>query len=178
MKIANKLIIFLILIGITFSFILNYIENNPQVKYEKTDVQIFFCPEEDCKQEIIKLVKESTKSINCMIYSFTDNEIGNELIEAKKRNIEIKIIIESEQITKYSIYENLKNNKISIIKDKNNNLMHNKFCVFDEKKVFTGSVNLTNNGLKFNNENLTIINNSEIAEKFNAYFLNYWKLWT
>ena len=49
-------------------------------------------------------------------------------------------------------------------------LMHNKFCVFDDEIVLTGSMNPTERGAYYNDNNLVVFNSKEIADVFNDEF--------
>jgi len=49
-------------------------------------------------------------------------------------------------------------------------LMHNKFCVVDEKKFFTGSFNPTERGNFYNNNNMLIIESDHLAKNYEHEF--------
>lgn len=56
-----------------------------------------------------------------------------------------------------------------------NNIMHNKFCVIDLKIVINGSYNWTKKA-QYNEENINVIENREIAEEFASKFINLKKI--
>ena len=51
--------------------------------------------------------------------------------------------------------------------------MHNKFCIFDDKIISTGSFNPTINGNTKNNNNLVIINSKILAENYEEEFQSF-----
>jgi phosphatidylserine/phosphatidylglycerophosphate/cardiolipin synthase-like enzyme len=53
-----------------------------------------------------------------------------------------------------------------VLKDGNNQTMHQKVFIIDRETVITGSMNPTGNGDKHNDENVLIIHDPLIAEKF------------
>ncbi|NQU78507.1 hypothetical protein HQ545_01935 [Candidatus Woesearchaeota archaeon] len=52
--------------------------------------------------------------------------------------------------------------------------MHHKVLIIDNKTVVTGSFNPSKNGDEKNDENLIIIHDSDVAEKYAEEFLGVW----
>ena len=48
--------------------------------------------------------------------------------------------------------------------------MHNKFCLFGEKVVWTGSFNFTYDATRFHRENVVIIEDVELVSKYREQF--------
>lgn len=127
---------------------------------------------QDIEYHLIKHLSESKERILIAVAWFTNSNISNTLIGLK--NIEIDIILDDNKINNNSkAIQDLITNGINItfIKDlqKNYYLMHNKFCVIDNKKVLTGSYNWTLNA-NTNDENLAVISNIDIATSYNMEF--------
>ncbi|MCH8014844.1 MAG: hypothetical protein IH823_08750 [Candidatus Dadabacteria bacterium] len=57
---------------------------------------------------------------------------------------------------------------------KSSRYMHNKFCVIDNNQIITGSMNPTERGSKFNNNNLIIVNSNYIASNYEDEFIELW----
>ncbi len=142
-----------------------------------SDFSIYFCPNRFCELSVLDKVKEAEKNIVCMIYSFTLDDLADELINAKQRGINIKIILENQQITQYSEYQKLKANNIDVILDNRPFLMHNKFCVIDEETLITGSMNFSVNGINNNDESLLIIKDKNLSLQYYNYFKTKWNEW-
>jgi phosphatidylserine/phosphatidylglycerophosphate/cardiolipin synthase-like enzyme len=53
-------------------------------------------------------------------------------------------------------------------------LMHNKFWIFDRKTVWTGSTNITVNGMLHNNNNVIVIESPELADIYEREFAEMW----
>ena len=62
----------------------------------------------------------------------------------------------------------LRRNGISVVEDKRSALMHDKFVVIDERVVWTGSMNLTNNGAYCNNNNFVRFDVPVLAANYTA----------
>lgn len=137
------------------------------------NVESYFCPEDDCYSHFLEKL-DSAKSVDCMFFSFTIDEV-TDIISSKE--IPSRFILESRTINEYSEYSRLQDKYIPVIKDKNPESMHNKFCVFDDSYVMTGSMNLSNNGINNNDESLIFIYDQNITQEYINYFNNYWDLW-
>ncbi len=134
---------------------------------------LFFCPNDNCKYQIISMISTAEDSISCMMYSFTLDDFGDEMVKAKERGVNVKIVFESQQISQYSEYQKLKAMGVYVFEDNCPYLMHNKYCIFDNQIITTGSMNFSINGTNKNDETLIIINNQKLAEKYTDNFENY-----
>ena len=142
-----------------------------------SDFSIYFCPNSFCELSVLDKVKEAEKSIVCMMYSFTLDDLAEELINTKERGINTKIILENQQITQYSEYQKLKANNVGVILDNQSFLMHNKFCVIDGETLITGSMNFSVNGINNNDESLLIIRDKNLSLQYYNYFKTKWNVW-
>ena len=157
------------------------------INYSKRSLyEFYFCNSKTsvCKNKIIDLFKNSNKSVKCMSYSLTNNDVYLEIKELLDLNkdFELKFITEKRQNSKYSLYSKICNlskneNKNFIIFDRNPNSMHNKFCVFDNNVLLTGSANITNNGLTNNYESILITKDQNLIEYYDLYFEKYFNMW-
>ncbi|MEM1515434.1 MAG: phospholipase D-like domain-containing protein [Thermoproteota archaeon] len=69
---------------------------------------IYFSPRGGCAQAIISLIEPANKSIHVLIYSFTLDSIGDALIAAYERGVDVKVVFEKDQIARYSKYWRLR----------------------------------------------------------------------
>jgi len=141
-----------------------------KVKYPKVyvnDILIenYFCPEDSCDVKVKEVLAASEESVYFFIFSFTDHEIAEILLEKN-----IYGLLESGQNSKWSVYPKFKNLDVELY---TKGVMHNKVFVIDNKIVITGSWNPTKNGSENNDENLLIIHSEEIAKKYVEKFLEY-----
>lgn len=131
------------------------------------------CYFQDIEHQIIKRINNAESRILIAVAWFTNTKIGDELL--KKKNIDIEIIVDDNRTNRESNnINNLQLNgqiDLTFIKDLNKKyyLMHNKFCVIDNKHIITGSYNWTNNA-KTNDENITVISDSIIAASYSQEF--------
>lgn len=123
-------------------------------------IENYFCPEDDCKTHVIEKLFSANKSIYFMTYSFTDDDIGNLLLNKADKGIEVKGLFDKSQISKYSEYHKL-SHLSEIIP-----YLHHKVFIIDKKIVITGSYNPSKNGNENNDENILIIEDEEVAKKY------------
>lgn len=144
---------------------------------EKIRVEIlgtYFSPKGGCRDVIIKWIRSANSSIHVLIYSFTLDLIAEELIDAYKRGVDVKVLFEKSQISAYSEYGRLKEAGVPVRNDTNPDFMHNKVMIIDRELVFTGSYNWSKSAEEDNDENLIIIKSMEIAEKYEEKFEEIW----
>lgn len=163
---------------------LNKVFESDGIKVFFFDLNEVFIPNNKCSSDgcvALKREIDSAKStIDFAIYGINNQpEIINALLNAKKRGVKIRWVCDYNE--KYNNYypDTLKlQNKITdFVSDKEyekNNvtaIMHNKFFIFDNQKVWTGSANITSTDLsEFNSNYAVLINSKEIAKIYNQEF--------
>ncbi len=155
---------------------------NSEFRINNIKIENYFCPE-DCKKllnpivkddalsKILDLIRKANNSVHLASFTFTNEDIANELIRAQTKGVNVTILIEKKQRSVMnSQYERLKSFGLNIKVDGNKYNMHHKFIVIDGKILVTGSPNFTFSGFNNNDENLIIIYDEEIANKFRIEF--------
>ncbi|MFW5752027.1 MAG: phospholipase D-like domain-containing protein [bacterium] len=141
------------------------------VKILDTNINAYFSPEDDIERIICKRLRKAKKSIHFMAFSFTSDAIGEEMIRAHKRGVTVSGIFEKRGSgSKYSEYVKMKLEGIPVIVDKNPYSMHHKVIIIDGCRVITGSYNYSKNASKRNDENILIVDNKNIADKYMSEF--------
>ena len=140
--------------------------------FKGSHVSAYFCPEDRCAEKVLTAIGEAKNSIYFMTYSFTDREIALALIMQK--NLDVRGIIDGQQASS-SVMGWLDFQGIDVIKDTNPGLMHHKVFIIDNETVITGSYNPTENGNRYNDENLVLIKDKRVAE---AYLNEFERLWS
>ncbi len=122
---------------------------------EEISIQALFCPSDNCSLVVSELFS-SAKEIRCAFYDL-DEEIWEQFIMGRDGNMDKAMIVMEDSNC-------LKHEAISC--EYSCNQMHNKFCVFDNEVVLTGSLNPTLNGFFKNNNNIIIVNSSCVAREY------------
>ena len=126
---------------------------------------------ENIQQRIIEEIDKAEFLIWIAVAWFTDKKIARTLYKKKKQGVDIKIIVIDDKINNNAgkdFYQYFEVNKIS--PNKYENIMHNKFCMIDLKKVIHGSYNWSVKA-QYNKETISIIENRTQAEKFAREFI-------
>jgi len=142
-----------------------------KIKYDKIYLnnklyKNYFCPEDKCKEKVLRELENAKESIYFMTFSFTDEDIADELIWQSKR-INVKGVMEKRRVNmnynkfKYLVYYN-----VSVIPDSNPAVMHHKVFIIDNRTVILGSYNPTKSANERNDENILIIDDERVAEDF------------
>lgn len=130
--------------------------------------EVCFTPGEDCTAKIVDTLNNAQKSILVMAYSFTSLPILEALLDAKKRGVMIEVILDKSQFKaeKYSVSKFLRNRDVPVWIDAKPTIAHNKVMIVDQGAVITGSFNFTRAAREKNAENVLIIQDEQLAQKY------------
>jgi phosphatidylserine/phosphatidylglycerophosphate/cardiolipin synthase-like enzyme len=133
---------------------------------------IFFSPKGGCEAAIVKEIKAARREILVQAYSFTADPLTFGLVDAKKRGVNVDILLDkSNETERYSDLHIFLEKGLAPLIDAHHAIAHNKVMVIDRKTVITGSFNFTNQAETENAENLLIIKGH--PELVNAYRQNF-----
>lgn len=134
-------------------------------------VEVYFSPKGGCEKRIIELIDAAQESIDLAMYAFTNSKIAWALVRAHERNVKVRVLLDGQEAKdKYSKGVFLKKRGIFVVYDRMPGLMHNKFCIIDNKIVITGSYNWTATAEDKNEENLVVIHDPKVANTYKARF--------
>lgn len=129
-------------------------------------VDVYF--ENEIERELLAIISSSKERIYLAVAWFTNHIFFDELMKSLKRNVRIKIIVLDDILNRNEFglnFGELVNYGANIrMKKVNESIMHNKFCVIDNK-VITGSYNWTYHA-NLNDENIVVIDDNIIVNKY------------
>jgi phosphatidylserine/phosphatidylglycerophosphate/cardiolipin synthase-like enzyme len=145
------------------------VEQNEQNTEDGIEINAHF---EQIQKNIIEQLKLAKFTVWVAVAWFTDRVLFDCLMANKQQGVNVQLIIVDDEINENSGLNYEKEFETYRIKKVGNyeNLMHHKFCIIDLKKVISGSYNWTNKA-RYNNEDITITDSREVAEKFSAKFI-------
>lgn len=112
-------------------------------------------------------LEHATNSVFVQAYSFTSEPIAKALVEAHRRGLQVRAILDGSQRTeKYSEADFLQHNEIATLIDTQHAIAHNKIIIVDNYLVLTGSFNFTKAAEERNAENLLVINDLSLAKRY------------
>ena len=129
--------------------------------------EVYFSPNGGCTQAVVRELGKAKSSVRVQAYSFTSAPIARALLDAHKRGVRVDVILDKNQSTeRYSSATFLFNSGIPIKIDAQHAIAHSKVMVIDGMTVITGSFNFTKAAEENNEENLLIIRDIKLAERY------------
>lgn len=159
------------------------------IKIFLTDLTRVLKPSHKCNtavcRELIQQVNSAQSSIDFAIYGYTKiPELQQALENAQKRGVKIRFVYDidnkGENFYTDTLYLTtvLKENQTDFAPPNRKSktkyqsaLMHNKFFIFDDKKVLTGSANISGTDMSgFNSNAIIVINSPQVAQIYEKEF--------
>jgi phosphatidylserine/phosphatidylglycerophosphate/cardiolipin synthase-like enzyme len=140
-------------------------------KFEPSaDYSVCFTPGGKCATRIVNQINKAENNIQVIAYSFTNKSIAGALVKAKNRGVNVEVVLDKTQVSqeKYSSSTFLDNAGIPIWIDYTPTISHNKVMTIDGATTITGSFNFTQAAQNKNAENLLIIHDKKLTEKYIA----------
>ena len=129
--------------------------------------EVYFSPRGGCTEAIIKELDKAKSSILVQAHSFSSASIAKALLNAHKRGVKVEVILDMSQRTdQYSSATFLYNAGILVKIDAQHAIAHNKVMIIDGETVITGSFNFTKAAEESNAENLLVIRDKKLAERY------------
>lgn len=123
-----------------------------------SSVAVRFSPRGGCTEAIVSEIRQARHTILVQAYSFTSAPIAQALIEAKRRGVNVELVVDKSQV-------NAKGEQVRVCQesgiltriDSQHSIAHNKVMVIDGETVITGSFNFSRAAEEQNAENLVIL---------------------
>lgn len=144
--------------------------------------EVYFSPKDHLAGRLVDLIDQEKKCIKVAIYCITHKEITAALVRAKERGVEVEVIVDPFSVKGRSGIHALLRSGIPLFvwdsemrtqvstKARRRPLMHDKFCVFGDDLVWTGSFNFTYDAENVHQENAVTLESKEIASKYLEQF--------
>jgi phosphatidylserine/phosphatidylglycerophosphate/cardiolipin synthase-like enzyme len=149
--------------------LLSFPSCQPQGPQTLPPIEVYFSPKGGCTEAVVKEIDAAKKTLLVQAYSFTSTPIAKALVDAHKRGVDIKVILDKSQRTeKYGSADFVQHAGVPIWIDAKHAIAHNKIMILDGETVITGSFNFTTAAEEHNAENLLVIRSPELATKYTA----------
>ncbi|MBN1484063.1 MAG: phospholipase [Chloroflexia bacterium] len=130
-------------------------------------IENYFSPEDDVAAAILAQLRQAESEIVFMAYSFTDDDMGRVLLQKAREGVVVRGVFESRGASsEYSEYSLLRQAGLDVRLDGNPAIMHHKVFVVDAQILITGSYNFSASAANSNDENVLIIQNTELARSY------------
>ncbi len=133
---------------------------------------VYFSPEDGISEKLLALVDQADTSIHFLAYTFTLDDLGEELVQKYQSGVDVRGVFEGEILpgSTGTEYDRLRRAGMDIRLDGNPALMHEKLMIIDGEIVVIGSYNFTRAADERNDENILIIHDSSLAHLFENEF--------
>ncbi len=133
----------------------------------QTTLEVCFSPGGNCTDAITRELNKAKNSVLVQAYSFTSVPIAEALVKAHGKGVKVEVILDKgHKAEKKSSVPFLSDRGVQVRIDATRGIAHNKVMIIDGEIVITGSFNFTKNAEEKNAENLLIIHDKKLAEKY------------
>jgi cardiolipin hydrolase len=136
----------------------------------------FFFPNLENVKKIQMYIKKAKRTLDLCIFSFSNDDLANEIIAAHKRGVKVRIVTDDEAMTnKGADAQRCSDEGIIVRTDSEQKFhMHNKYMCVDSAFVLTGSFNWTYQAGKSNQENVIVVDDDFLVKKYDNNFSQLW----
>jgi phosphatidylserine/phosphatidylglycerophosphate/cardiolipin synthase-like enzyme len=155
-------------------FLLGSFQSSPAL----TQIETLFSPEVNFKEKLLEEMEATTSTLDVAIHEISSLEIAQALVKARQRGVKVRIITDSKQAkmrTSKITYLIQQGVLIKVLGGKERGVMNLRFAIFDEKRVLTGSFDWSDDSLRWNYENLFMIDERETVTIFQKEFEKLWR---
>jgi phosphatidylserine/phosphatidylglycerophosphate/cardiolipin synthase-like enzyme len=141
------------------------------VQVGAASIDVYFSPEDGVAQHVLARLNQAQRSIRFMTFSFTSDPIADAMLRKRAAGLQVQGVFEAQNANGTgSEFNRLRRGDITVVPDGNCYIMHHKVIIIDDRTVITGSYNFTSSAERYNDENLVIIDDSEVAQQYTEEF--------
>lgn len=142
-------------------------------------IESAFSPEAGGEALVLKVINSAQYELRLAAYSFTSPTVTKALIAAKKRGVDVLVVVDEERNrgpANLSVLTRLANAGIPVRTNAFYALHHDKYIIVDGRHVQNGSFNYTAGAAKSNSENVLVIwNDANLAASFLKHWQSRWE---
>lgn len=146
-------------------------------------LEVAFSPRGGAQDLVLKVIQSSRKSIRLMGYSMTSAPVVGALIDAKKRNVYVTVVVDydhnvgKQSRSAIAALNAMANAGIAVRTVDKFAIHHDKVIIVDGQHVQTGSFNYSASAEKSNSENVLVVwSNPALANTYIQHFDRNWSL--
>jgi phosphatidylserine/phosphatidylglycerophosphate/cardiolipin synthase-like enzyme len=129
---------------------------------------------------LIEKINAAKTSIHIASFEFDLTPVAEALVAAHSRGVDVRWVTDDEHGLNADgdpgggQFAMLRNAGIEVRSDTRSALMHNKFWIFDGQTLWTGSTNITKNGIFVQDNNTIVFSSPELATIYEREFQEMW----
>jgi phosphatidylserine/phosphatidylglycerophosphate/cardiolipin synthase-like enzyme len=161
------------------AFALCVVMATPMVSLQAATVQVGFSPEGSAQTLVLDVIRSAKQDIRVMGYDFTAPDIAHALVEAHKRGVDVKVVLDARSNdgrASVAAMNVLVNSGVELRTIDRYKIQHDKVIIADGQTVETGSFNYTSSAERTNSENAVVIwNFPDVAASFQRHWQSRWE---
>jgi phosphatidylserine/phosphatidylglycerophosphate/cardiolipin synthase-like enzyme len=136
--------------------------------------------QDSIEARLIDKINLAQTSIHIASFEFDLTPVAEALVAARLRGVDVRWVtddehgLEADEEPGHGQFAMLEEAGVEVKDDSRSALMHNKFWIFDREWVWTGSTNITVNGIFKQNNNVIAIRSTRLAEVYEREFDEMW----
>ncbi len=140
----------------------------------------YFSDADRVAQRIMAEIDRTRSTLDVAMYDLTEGEIAAAIQGAARRGVRVRVVADERQAQEsHSELGSLAGQGIDVRRSRgyrgSRSLMHNKFAVFDNQVVETGSFNWTTSAAQYNFENAIFLRDPKVALRYEREFERIWE---
>ena len=142
-------------------------------------IEVAFSPEAGAEALVVKVLASAQQTIRLAGYSFTSPAVVKGLLEAKRRGVDVKVLLDdrgNRGAASLLAMKMITEANITLRVISTYAIHHDKYIVVDGKHTETGSFNYSQAAARANSENVLVLwNNEAVAQRYLAHWESRWK---
>ena len=143
-------------------------------------IEAGFSPEGSALQLVLGAIGDARQSIRLMGYSFTSPEVVKALTDAKRRGVDVKVVLDKKgnsSRASMAAMNLLVNADIPVRTVNRFKIMHDKVLIFDNQTVEVGSFNYSRAAARSNSEDVLVVREMPaLAQTYLAHWQSRWEM--
>lgn len=138
-------------------------------------VETAFSPDRGATELVVHTIESAKSTVRVAAYSFTSKPIATALLDAKRRGVDVELVVDKSNATaRYTAATFLANQGVPVRVDYRYAILHDKFIVVDGAMVETGSFNFTAAAERSNAENVLVLHDPAVARQYGREWGRLW----
>ncbi len=120
--------------------------------------------------DLVALIGAAKTSISAALYDFDRQNVIGALVAARGRGVEVRLVGDGDNLDEAGYVQAAAAGIPMVVRPAGSAIMHDKFIVVDDRYLFTGSMNASDNDVLRNNNDALILEDAAMAAAYRAEF--------
>ena len=139
--------------------------------------EALFFPSQASLGRLLDLIRSCRRSLDICVFSITHDRLAEAVLDVHRRGVPVRLLTDVEKTQdRGSDVCDLARSGVPVRTDTTESLMHNKFAIFDEAILATGSYNWTRSATRANQENILVTDDARLVEAYHGEFGRLWEM--